>query len=57
MDVPIVKFIEDISIVDLAIKVNDQLTQMDRLQEVGPENHGQLHQTNVKGNERIRGEL
>ncbi len=57
VDVPIVKFIEDISIVDLAIEVNDQLTQMDRLQEVGPKNHGQLHQTNVKGNERIRGEL
>ncbi len=38
VDVPIVKFLEDISIVDLASEVNGQLTQIDRTQTIEQEN-------------------
>ena len=42
VDVPIVKFIEDISIVGLATEVNGQLTQIDRDQGVEQDNNEQV---------------
>ncbi|MHC0067445.1 type I polyketide synthase [Nostoc sp. UIC 10890] len=57
VDISIVKFIEDISIVDLATEVNEQLSQVAQNQGVESENNGQLYQSNGKENERIRGEL
>ncbi|MEM6404915.1 MAG: beta-ketoacyl reductase, partial [Cyanobacteria bacterium P01_D01_bin.116] len=57
VDLPIIKFMEDISTTDLVTQVNEQLTQIDQNQRIEPENNGQLHQTNGKVNERIRGKL
>ncbi|MDJ0897245.1 MAG: type I polyketide synthase [Xenococcus sp. MO_188.B8] len=48
VDVPIVKFIEDISIVDLATEVNGQLTQIDRNQGVEQDEDQQTLLTEVK---------
>ncbi|MEL6442300.1 MAG: acyl carrier protein, partial [Cyanobacteria bacterium J06621_8] len=57
IDLPIIKFIEDIGIFDLAIQVNEQLISILDSQRVESENEGQLPQTNDKANERIRGKL
>ena len=57
IDIPIVKFIEDITTVDLATEVNFKLSQVAQNEGVESENNGQFYQTNGKENERIRGEL
>ncbi len=57
VDVPIVKFIEDISIVGLATEVNGQLTQIDRNQGVEPENNQQTLLTDKKDSNWIEVEL
>ncbi|GJD22780.1 hypothetical protein RIVM261_077360 [Rivularia sp. IAM M-261] len=57
VDVPVVKFIEDICVASLATEVNERITQIDKNQRVEAENIGQLYQNNVKENDRIRGEL
>ena len=48
MELPIVKFIEDISIVELATEVNGQMTQMASNQGVEQKNNRQLLLTDVK---------
>ncbi|KAB8314799.1 type I polyketide synthase [Tolypothrix campylonemoides VB511288] len=57
VDVPVVKFIEDISIVDLAAEVNGQVTQIDRTQTVESENNQPTLLTHVKDSQRITGEI
>ncbi len=57
VDVPIVKFIEDISIVDLATEVNGQLTQFDRNQRVEQGNNEQTLLTDMKNSNWIEIEL
>jgi len=57
VDVPIVKFIEAISIVGLATEVNGQLTQIDQNQEIEPINNARLLLTDVKDNNWIEVEL
>ncbi|NEO92990.1 MAG: SDR family NAD(P)-dependent oxidoreductase, partial [Moorea sp. SIO3G5] len=57
VDVPIVKFIEDISIVGLATEVNGQLTQIDITQTVEQENNEQTLLSNAKDSDVIEGEL
>ncbi len=57
VDVPIVKFIEDISIVGLATEVNGQLIQIDRAQGVEQENNEQTLLTDVKDSDWIEVDL
>ena len=57
VDVPIVKFIEEISIVGLATEVNGQLTKIDRNQEVEQENNEQTLLNDVKYSDWIEVEL
>ncbi|WP_424102172.1 type I polyketide synthase [Moorena producens] len=57
VDVPIVKFIEDISIVGLATEVNGQLTQIDITQTVEQENNDKTLLSNAKDSDFIEGEL
>ena len=57
MDVSIVKFIEGISIVDLAAEVNGQLTQIYRNQRVEQENNEQTLLTDMKNSNWIEVEL
>ncbi|MEM7552756.1 MAG: SDR family NAD(P)-dependent oxidoreductase [Cyanobacteria bacterium P01_A01_bin.84] len=57
VDIPIVKFMEDINISDLVTQVNEQFIQVAQNEGVESKNNGQLYQINGKENERIRGEL
>lgn len=57
VDVPIVNFIKDISIVDLAAEVNGQLTQIDKIQTVESENNEQTLLSDAKDSDWIEGEL
>jgi hypothetical protein len=57
VDVPIVKFIEDISIVGLATEVNGQLTQIDQSQGVEQENNQHTLLTDEKDSNWIEVEL
>lgn len=57
VDVPIVKFIEDISIVDLTAEVNQQLTQIHENQGFETENNKQLPESGVKDSNWIEVEL
>ncbi|NEO43855.1 MAG: SDR family NAD(P)-dependent oxidoreductase [Moorea sp. SIO4A3] len=57
VDVPIVKFIEDISIVGLATEVNGQLTQIDITQKVEQDQDEQTLLSNAKDSDFIEGEL
>ncbi|WP_293079104.1 type I polyketide synthase [Moorena sp. SIO3H5] len=57
VDVPIVKFIEDISIVGLATEVNGQLTQIDITQTVEQDEDEQTLLSNAKDSDLIEGEL
>ena len=57
VDVPIVKFMEDISIFSLATEVNGQLTQIDRNQAVEQANNEQTLLTEMKDSNWIEVEL
>lgn len=57
VNVPIVKFIEGVSIVELAIQVNQQLTEIYSYQAIKPENNRQIPKNEVKEQLRVRGEL
>lgn len=57
VDVPIVKFIEDISIVDLTAEVNQQLTQIHENQGFETDNNKQLPESGVKDSNWIEVEL
>ncbi|AOX02678.1 hypothetical protein BJP34_27445 [Moorena producens PAL-8-15-08-1] len=57
VDVPIVKFIEDISIVGLATEVNGQLTQIDITQRLEQDEDEQTLLSNAKDSDLIEGEL
>ena len=57
IDIPIVKFMEDISIVDLHTEMSKQATQIAQNQGIESKNNQQIYQSNGKENKRIRGEL
>ncbi|WP_193200202.1 type I polyketide synthase [Nostoc sp. MG11] len=57
VDVPIVKFMEDISIVDLVAELDEQLTQIDQLQTFESENNQHTLLNDVKDNNWIEVEL
>ncbi|MBW4511499.1 MAG: acyltransferase domain-containing protein [Scytonematopsis contorta HA4267-MV1] len=57
IDIPVVKFIEGVSIADIVTEVRKQLDKIDLSQKVELENHKQLQQKEVMQGERIRGEL
>ena len=57
VDVPVVKFIEDNSIVDLAAEVKGQLTQIDTIQTVESENNESTFLSHVLDNQTITGQL
>ncbi|MBW4689757.1 MAG: SDR family NAD(P)-dependent oxidoreductase [Komarekiella atlantica HA4396-MV6] len=57
VDVPVVKFMEDISIVDLVAELDGQLTQIDQLQTFESENNQHTLLNDVKDNNWIEVEL
>ncbi|MEH1847548.1 MAG: beta-ketoacyl synthase N-terminal-like domain-containing protein [Nostoc sp.] len=57
VDVPVVKFIENVSIVDLAAEINGQLTQIDRNQTVESEKNELTLLSQDKESQRITGEI
>jgi len=57
VNIPMVKFLEDIRIVDLATEINRQLTQIDRVQIVEVEDREQSPLSNVNNSNRVEGEI
>ncbi|MGD1702704.1 polyketide synthase [Dapis sp. BLCC M229] len=57
IDIPVVKFIEGVSIVHLVSYVNDELQQIESNQELGLENNEQSGATEIAGRVWIEGEL
>ncbi|NEO77838.1 type I polyketide synthase [Moorena sp. SIO4G3] len=57
VNIQVSQFIEGVSITELAIKVNEQLKQIDTNQESKLENDGQLRSTDIDNNDWIEGEL
>jgi acyl transferase domain-containing protein/acyl carrier protein len=57
VNIPMVKFLEDISTVDLAAEINRQLTQIDRDQIVELEDREQSPLSNFNNSNRVEGEI
>ncbi|NEQ84189.1 MAG: SDR family NAD(P)-dependent oxidoreductase, partial [Moorea sp. SIO2I5] len=57
VNIKVSQFIEGVSISELAIKVNEQLRQIDSNQETKLENDGQLLSTDINNSDWIEGEL
>ncbi|AOX00475.1 hypothetical protein BJP34_14335 [Moorena producens PAL-8-15-08-1] len=57
VNIQVSQFIEGVSISELAIKVNEQLRQIDSNQETKLENDGQLLSTDINNSDWIEGEL
>ncbi|NES18381.1 MAG: SDR family NAD(P)-dependent oxidoreductase, partial [Symploca sp. SIO3E6] len=57
VDIPVSKFIEGVSIADLATEINEQLRQMETNQESKSENEEQLNSAPINNSDWLEGEL
>lgn len=57
IDIPVVRFIEGLSIEDIVNEVTEQLNQIDFSQKVELEDNRKLHKKEITQGERLRGEL